>query len=262
MVLNIKKRNILTYILTFYYWCLVSFSIILTWLIGFGIQYIVDEKSFGKMYENICKYIQYFGMTIPGFWNIQIKDLRYNKSYKKQYVIIANHISYVDSFAMSLLPFPKKYMIASIYSQIPIFGWMCKRSGYIFVDEKNKKSRENAVMNSILKMDDGSSIVIYPEGRREKIPYKLLKFKTGAFRIAQKLKIPILPVILKGTSDAMDLKGHCYPANMEMIILNPVKIPSSSNPLQNWNFILKSILQVRQKLTQYGVNKQLKCCQI
>lgn len=142
-------------------------------------------------------------------------------------------------------------MIASKYSSIPIFSWLCLKSGYIFVDRNDPNSRQMSIPNAIKTINDGSSFVIYPEGQREIIPYKLEKFKTGAFRIAQQLNIPIQPIIIKGTSNALKSNNLCYPSNIEIIIEEPFYVNSSENPKLNWLYVLNSVEKSKNLILKY-----------
>jgi 1-acyl-sn-glycerol-3-phosphate acyltransferase len=171
-------------------------------------------------------------MTLPGVWTLTISDLRKEKDYDKQYIIVSNHASYIDTLIIWQLPFYKKFMMAEKFTKIPIFGEICKACGHVFVDRFNPNTTVDAVDKAYNTIQDGSSFVIFPEGMRSEDPYKLLPFKTGAFRLAQKLNIPILPITIKGSGEALPVGGLCSLANIEIVIGNPILVSTEHQDIK------------------------------
>jgi 1-acyl-sn-glycerol-3-phosphate acyltransferase len=65
------------------------------------------------------------------------------------------------------------------------------------VDRANLKSRVNTILRSKKALDDGKSLMIFPEGGIiTKKPPHMAHFKDGAFRIAIEKQIPIVPVTI------------------------------------------------------------------
>lgn len=190
-------------LLTLYFWLISVISLLITFPICFLLYPFVQEKTLSRMYESIPGYIVLYAMMIPGFWKVKIKDLRKNKNWK-QCIIVANHLSFVDSLFLVFLPLKKKFMIAEKFTKIPIFGWLSRMSGHIAVDRNKPELSRTGVERSIQAINkDDSSFALYPEGMRQMIPGQFEKFKTGAFRIAYETKLPILPITLKNTEKAM-----------------------------------------------------------
>jgi 1-acyl-sn-glycerol-3-phosphate acyltransferase len=96
-------------------------------------------------------------------------------------------------------------------------------------------------------MKDGSSFMIYPEGKRSSDPTTILPFKTGAFRLAQKTQAPILPVVLKGTGKAMPIGGICNFSNLEMVICDQVKVSDKYENIK----AEPNIEKVRNQMQEY-----------
>lgn len=216
----------------------------------------VSEQTFAGLFEIILSNLTIWGMSF--IWTFHIKDLRtdeekfvkyYNKSNpdKYQYVIVANHSSFIDSLIMSKIPFRKKYMISRIFESIPVFNWLCKKSGHVMVGKDDKK---NNIVSGLIRaensMKDGSSFVIYPEGSRSKNAKKLLPFKTGAFRLAYNTKTKILPIVITGADRGMKIGGICYPTNINLIIGHPYSVEGNSE-----DDIKKSIEISKQFIESY-----------
>lgn len=213
----------------------------------------LEQKSFTRLYEFLIGTTMLKIMTIPGFWSIKVTDLRENKTYNDRYIFIANHASFIDSILCSQIPVTKKFIMNAVFTKIPLFGQLCLMSGHVPVNPKDKNSSKNALSKSIVAMEDGSSFMVYPEGTRSDNPYKLLPFKTGAFRLAQQSKINVLPMILKGTGVAMPIGGICYPANLEIIICDPISVGSDWDDIQKAKDKSSNLIQ---KHLSIGINEE------
>ena len=217
----------------------------------------VDEQTFAGLYEFILSNSIICGMSF--IWSFHLKDLRSDseKNDKKaQYVIIANHSSFIDSIIMAKVPFRKKYMISRIFERVPVFNWLCKKSGHVMVGKDDKKNNVvSALIRAEQSMNDGSSFVIYPEGSRSKDCKILLPFKTGAFRLACNTKNKILPVFISGADKGMKIGGICSPTNIYLTIGHPFSVKSNSDK-DIEESINKSRSFIQEKI-QEKINKQL-----
>lgn len=127
---------------------------------------------------------------------------------KNQYVIIANHFSYIDIPALAALNIPFKFIGKMQVNNIPVLGYIFKNL-HIMVDRDSKESRKQTYIDCFRSLDQGYSIGIFPEGgiKTEKVP-KMAPFKNGAFAMALEKQVPILPVSLLGAYKIM--KGSFY----------------------------------------------------
>lgn len=129
------------------------------------------------------------------FFKVQIKNTHYLDT-SKQYVFVANHFSYLDIPVLGLIPFGLVFIGKSSLAKVPLFGYMFKNL-HIAVDRNNMKSRGDSVLKARECLDEGASIVFFPEGgiSSEKPP-QMARFKDGAFKLALSKQIPIIPVTL------------------------------------------------------------------
>jgi 1-acyl-sn-glycerol-3-phosphate acyltransferase len=82
------------------------------------------------------------------------------------------------------------------WASVPLFGYMYSRL-HITVNRGSVKSKGHAVKRSIQAINEGKSLVIFPEGGiYSKNPPSLTPFKDGAFRAAIEKQIPLVPVTL------------------------------------------------------------------
>lgn len=115
---------------------------------------------------------------------------------KKQYVFCPNHFSYIDIPTLGLNHHNTIFVGKSEMESVPLFGYMYGRL-HITVDRTKLRSKYITVKKSIDAIDEGKSLVIYPEGgiMTTKDPV-MGRFKDGAFRVAIEKQIPIVPVTI------------------------------------------------------------------
>jgi 1-acyl-sn-glycerol-3-phosphate acyltransferase len=95
---------------------------------------------------------------------------------------------------MGLNPINTIFVGKNDMEKIPLFGFMYRKL-HITVNRKSLKSRSNTMLASMKAIDEGKSLVIYPEGGMvTKSPPDMGPFKDGAFRAAIEKQIPIVPV--------------------------------------------------------------------
>ncbi len=133
----------------------------------------------------------FFLIGIP--WTIQ--QNAFLKS-DQQYIFCPNHFSYLDIVIMGLNPHNAIFVGKDDMEGIPLFGFMYRKL-HITVDRSKLKSRYSTMINTFEALDEGKSLVIFPEGGiiTERDPV-MAKFKDGAFRAAIEKRIPIVPVTI------------------------------------------------------------------
>lgn len=113
----------------------------------------------------------------------------------KSYMIVANHTSMLDIMLMlAIIKNPFVFVGKQELARIPIFGFFYKRT-CILVDRSNSKSRMAVFTKAHKRIQRGLSVCIFPEGGVPDDESILLDhFKEGAFKLAIKHQIPILPI--------------------------------------------------------------------
>ena len=121
---------------------------------------------------------------------------------RRPYVVVANHESFVDILLISHLPFEMKWMSKSEFFKIPLVGWMMQMAGDIKLVRGDKKASAQALIDSRDRLSERVSVMIFPEGTRSETG-ELAEFRDGAFRIAIQSGVPIIPLAVIGTRDAL-----------------------------------------------------------
>ena len=125
-------------------------------------------------------------------------------------VIISNHSSFLD-ILFTVMQSPKVVLLTNKWVwNSPVFGGVVRLAGYYPVTD----GAEDSIDKLRTAVDDGYSIVVFPEGTRT-TDGNLKRFHKGAFYLAETLQIPIQPLLIKGAGEAVP-KGDFY--------VNPVHI--------------------------------------
>lgn len=113
----------------------------------------------------------------------------------KSYMFIANHTSMTDIMLMlAVVKNPFVFVGKKELAKIPLFGFFYKRT-CILVDRSSEKSRKAVFLRAQRRLQAGLSICIFPEGGVPREEVMLDTFKDGAFRLAIKHQIPVVPLV-------------------------------------------------------------------
>lgn len=119
-------------------------------------------------------------------------------------VYICNHQNSWDIFLVSAGLRPNTVTVGKkSLLRIPFFGQMYWLTGNVLIDRKNAGKAKDTIDYTADKIKkDGLSVWLFPEGTRSQ-GKGLLPFKTGAFRTALKAGVPIVPICVSNTHNAL-----------------------------------------------------------
>ncbi len=139
---------------------------------------------------------------------------------RRAYIFMANHQSNIDIpvLVRALGPFQLRWMAKRELLRLPFFGWALWASKHIIVKRARSKDVAAAMAGACDRLARGMSVVVFPEGTRS-TDGRLLPFKRGGFRMAEKAGVPIVPVTLNG-SGALMRRGdwRLRPGEVEVVI--------------------------------------------
>ena len=128
------------------------------------------------------------------------KEVRnpHREKFDKPAVIIANHASFLDILAIGMLSPKVIYLVSDWVYNSPIFGKAVRAAGFYPVSS----GIEGGVEHLRQKVEQGYSLVVFPEGTRSK-SNQINRFHKGAFYLAEHFNIDILPIVIHGNSEAL-----------------------------------------------------------
>ena len=168
---------------------------------------------------------------------------------ERQYIFCSNHFSYLDIPTLGLAPQNTIFVGKTGIENIPLFGYMYGKL-HITVDRTKLKSRYASLRRSMEAIDEGKSLVIYPEGGivTEEEPV-MGKFKDGAFRVALEKQIAIVPVTIP-------FNWIILPPNEFLLRWHPLKV-IFHEPIETTGLTLKDTDMLKEKLFTI-INRELK----
>jgi 1-acyl-sn-glycerol-3-phosphate acyltransferase len=122
---------------------------------------------------------------------------------ERRYILVANHYSYLDiPCIFTAVPHPIRFMAKVSLFKIPLFGFALRRAGFIPIDRKNRSTAGKSFEMAGERIRRGYTIVVFPEEGRSR-ERAMRPFQRGAFLLALKSQLPIVPTAIKGTFDVM-----------------------------------------------------------
>ncbi|MDE5636290.1 MAG: 1-acyl-sn-glycerol-3-phosphate acyltransferase [Muribaculaceae bacterium] len=159
------------------------------------------------------------------------------ETFERPGVIISNHQGHFDLMCIMMMT-PRLVVLTNQWVwRNPLYGWIIRVAQFYPVS--NGLDYNIPKLKSLI--DRGYSVVIFPEGTRS-ADCRILRFHTGAFYLAEKLGVDIIPVILHGV-------GHCIPktdfmlrpGKMYLEVMGRVKVQASDDEM----YLRKLSRQVR-----------------
>ena len=137
-------------------------------------------------------------------------------------VFCFNHQSSADFFIIMKLLRKDFTGIAKKELEMTPIGPIFKALGAVFIDRSNKAKAIEAMKPAVEALKNGISVAIAPEGTRSGSK-TLGTFKKGAFHLAMKGQVPIIPIVIKNAYMAMPKGSSIFkPTHIEVVVLDPV----------------------------------------
>ena len=156
-------------------------------------------------------------------WKIRVMD-RKNFRNNQTYIVVSNHQSQLDILLAFNLFKHYKWVSKAIIFKFPFVGWNMYLNRYVRLVRGDKESVKEMFRISEERLQEGSSVYFFPEGTRS-LDGKVKNFKPGAFAIAHKMKLPILPIAISGTYNALPKYTMKYTGSYNLYLKVLEEIP-------------------------------------
>jgi len=138
-------------------------------------------------------------------------------------VLVANHLSLLDILVLFRMHSHYKWVSKLENFRVPLIGWNMSLCDYIPLRRGDSASIRAMMRQCDQAIAGGNSILMFPEGTRS-ASGRLRRFMPGAFQIAVRNRVPIQPIVIQGTSEALPKQGFIlqgrYPISVR--ILDPI----------------------------------------
>ena len=136
------------------------------------------------------------------------------------FMVYSNHQSLADIFALIYL-FRDRcqmgYVAKEEWRKYKIIANAILYTRSVFLTRGDSREAIKTIKEATELLKQGFNLVIFPEGTRSK-SHEMAEFKGGAFKFAEKGKVPILPVTLDGGYKLLEEKGTYQPAHVKITV--------------------------------------------
>lgn len=167
------------------------------------------------------------------------------------FCFVSNHTSMLDVVLMLARLKARTGFVAKMSLLfVPLINVMIAMTHSVFINRKSLKKSVEAIRKAGRRIENGQSMVIFPEGTRSKTG-EIGTFKHGAFRMATESGAYVVPVTVKGLRDSFEDRKHVFQRrDCYLHVGEPVKAPLSSDREAVSAFIAQVEKTVKDKYSQ------------
>jgi 1-acyl-sn-glycerol-3-phosphate acyltransferase len=180
-----------------------------------------------------CAWATFYVVMNP-LWRLRVSG-REKAPWRGPAVLVANHLSMLDILVVYALFRPFKWVSKAELFRVPVVGWNMRLNDYVPVWRGDRESVRRMMAHCKAHLARGAPVLLFPEGTRSR-DGRLQAFKDGAFRLAHEAGVPVIPVVITGTFDALPKHGLVLSRRMEarVEVLDPIdpRAYPSTEPLR------------------------------
>jgi 1-acyl-sn-glycerol-3-phosphate acyltransferase len=214
------------------------------------------DKRMKWLHMYTCFWASIYTWVMPP-WRIRVEGREHVRK-NATYMVVSNHQSLLDILVIFRLFFHFKWVSKIENFRLPLIGWNMILNRYIRLKRGDKESIEQMMIKCEERIDEGSSVFIFPEGTRSP-DGEVKKFKTGAFQLALKKQIPILPVVISGTNNALPKYSLSFTGIKKIFIKIFDEIPYQTfahlSPEETADMVRSCIIKELQVMNAYTLGK-------
>jgi len=205
-------------------WAVGIFLIVLLFLVMAFLSIILypfDRKR--KIVHAQCFWWTDAVTALNPYWEVKISGLE-NIDHHKAYVVVSNHQSLADIVLMYKTKMQFKWVAKESLFKIPVLGWNMLLARHIRLRRGDFSSIKKTYREAGEWLRNGVSVLFFPEGTRSD-NHEMGTFQNGAFKLAIKEKVPILPIMIKGTKYAIPKGSWRFTTKISCVmkVLTPIE---------------------------------------
>ncbi len=197
----------------------------------------------GRSWGNLNLWAAGVKVRVKGFENLDPR---------RSYVFLSNHQGWFDIFTLlGKLRVQFRWLAKEELFKLFILGRAMRAAGYVPIDRSDRKKSLESLQRAAEKVQQGTSIVIFPEGTRS--PDGVLQeFKKGGFILAIKSQQSLVPVAISGSYRVLR-KGENWmiePGVIDVTIDKPISTVGLS--IKDNETLMQTVREtIRQHLSPY-----------
>ncbi len=160
------------------------------------------------------------------FWKLTVHG-RAHLDPARPYIFVSNHQSLADVVVLPHMGLPYKCLSKSNLFRVPFFGWSLSLHRHIKLRQGSVQGIRRAMEDARGWLRRGMSVVFFAEGTRSRTGH-LGAFTGGAFKLAIQTGIPIVPLVMIGTREALPRGTWVFRHRIDgwLVILPPIETTS------------------------------------
>ena len=165
----------------------------------------------------------------------------------RHYIYVSNHASGFDiPVVLAGINDQVRIVLKKELTRIPIWGWALKWGYYIPIDRSNPKTALQSLDEAASRMRDGASVLLFAEGTRTR-DGRLQPFKRGAFSLAVKSGVPVVPLTINHSYDIQPKGEFRVNGGSVTIILGDPIVTSGPDGITDDRLLMERVAKVIEK---------------
>lgn len=200
----------------------ITATLVLSWIPLMAVIGLLDRgplalrraRWFRRLGPLVSKVNPSWRLHLAGFGNVQPDGT---------YVFVANHQSLADIPLISHLRHDTKWLAKAELFRVPVFGWLMRLAGDIPVERGDRRKAAQSLLKCASYLRQRCSVVFFPEGTRSR-DGEVLPFNDGPFQLAIREQVPVVPLVVEGTGNALPRHTWLFGARSDLYlrVLPPV----------------------------------------
>ncbi len=190
--------------LLFWVFIIVSSIVLFPVALAIWAATVLVDRRLVVLHRFTCFWASLYTWLNPLWW-VHIEGREKIRS-NAAYVMIANHQSLLDILVLFRLFVHFKWVSKIENFRVPCVGWNMSLNRYIKLRRGDQESIAQMMDACVQTLAEGNSVLMFPEGTRSP-DGRLRPFKHGAFTLAQRAGVPLLPIVVQGSADALPKRG-------------------------------------------------------
>lgn len=171
----------------------------------------------------------------------------------QSYIYVSNHASGFDIPAVIAgIPDQIRIVYKKELEKIPFFGWGLKYGKtYIAIDRQKGTEAARSLDEAAEKIRTGASVLLFAEGTRT-LDGKLQPFKRGAFNLAVKAGVSVIPLTINGSYKILPKKKYrLVPGTVTLVIGKPIEVNKGGGKEEELNLMS----EVHKIISKHYINQ-------
>ena len=204
-------------------YCRLAAGVLVTFVIAFvALVALVSDRT-GKKYHGVARIWSRVSLRVCGV-QVRVRGTEHLER-GRSYIYVSNHASMFDIPVVAAgIPDDIRIVYKRELEKIPVLGWGLRWSNYIGIDRGRSTEARRSLDQAVAKIRNGASVLLFGEGTRTS-DGKLQPFKRGAFHLALRSGVPVVPLTINGSYSIVPKHSlRIRPGTVELVLSPPITL--------------------------------------